>query len=144
MRHQELGYRANAMVVWDLPDGEVDAIGARIGTIPFVTLCYRRPRRPPDWPYNLFTMIHGRNREAVLGQVEALEQSLGRGPIPHAVLFSGRRFKQRGALYRGPEAPLTAESLGDPRKQARTAHVAPLPRASLPVLSAPLERGGCR
>lgn len=116
VRHQELGYRANAMVVWDLPDLLVDALGARIGTIPFVTLCYRRPRRIPDWPYNLFTMIHGRSREAVLEQVAAVEQALGLGPVPHAVLFSGQRFKQRGALYRGPrdapDLPRALETLG--------------------------------
>lgn len=102
VRHQELGYRANAMVVWDLPSTLVDALGAQIGGVPFVTLCYRRPRRLPDWPYNLFTMIHGRSREAVLAQVVELEEALGLGPVPHAVLFSGQRFKQRGALYRGP------------------------------------------
>lgn len=107
VRHQELGYRDNAMVVWDLPDPLVDALGARIRGVPFVTLCYRRPRRPPAWPYNLFTMIHGRSRDSVLSQVSALERDMGLGSVPHAVLFSGQRFKQRGALYRrtrgGPE-----------------------------------------
>lgn len=116
VRHQELGYRANAMVVWDLPDPLVDTLGARIATVPFVTLCYRRPRRLPDWPYNLFTMIHGRNREAVLAQVAQVEGRLGLGPVPHAVLFSGQRFKQRGALYRvpqdTPDLPRVSEALG--------------------------------
>jgi DNA-binding Lrp family transcriptional regulator len=100
VRHRELGYRANAMVVWDLPDDSVDALGQRIGALPFVTLCYRRPRRPPDWPYNLFTMIHGRNRESVLGQVQTMACALGLGSVPREVLFSASRFKQRGALYR--------------------------------------------
>jgi DNA-binding Lrp family transcriptional regulator len=143
VRHRELGYRANAMVVWDLPDGEVDELGARIGTIPFVTLCYRRPRRLPEWPYNLFTMIHGRSREAVLGQVAELQRSLGRGPIPHAVLFSGQRFKQRGALYRGTEAALAPESLGGSRKRLGNARPATLPLSGVPILSAPLEQGDC-
>ena len=102
VRHQELGYGANAMVVWDLPDAQVDALGRRIGALPFVTLCYRRPRRPPTWPYNLFTMIHGRDRAAVLTQVARLQTDLERelGPLDNAVLFSGQRFKQRGAFYR--------------------------------------------
>ncbi len=102
VRHQELGYGANAMVVWDLPDAQVDALGQRIGALPFVTLCYRRPRRPPTWPYNLFTMIHGRDRAAVLTQVARLQTDLERelGPLDNAVLFSGQRFKQRGAFYR--------------------------------------------
>jgi DNA-binding Lrp family transcriptional regulator len=104
VRHQELGYGANAMVVWDLPDEGVDDLGRRIGDLPFVTLSYRRPRRLPDWPYNLFTMIHGRDREAVLEQVETIKHTLDLGSVPSAVLFSGQRFKQRGAYYR-PTAP---------------------------------------
>ena len=102
VRHQELGYGANAMVVWDLPDAAVDALGQRLGTLPFVTLCYRRPRRPPAWPYNLFTMIHGRDRAAVLSQVAQLRAELETelGPLANEVLFSGQRFKQRGAFYR--------------------------------------------
>lgn len=99
VRHHELGYRANAMVVWDVPDGRVRELGHCLGEFAFVTLCYRRPRRLPDWPYNLFCMIHGRSREAVLGHVEELVQRCGVGDISHAVLFSRRRFKQRGALY---------------------------------------------
>ncbi len=99
VRHQELGYGANAMVVWDLPDARVDALGRRIGQLPYVTLCYRRPRRLPAWPFNLFTMIHGRDRVAVLAQVEAIKQDFALGTIPSAVLFSGQRFKQRGAFY---------------------------------------------
>ena len=99
VRHRELGYRANAMVVWDLPDQLVDRLGRSLGQMPFVTLSYRRPRRLPDWPYNLFTMIHGRNREVVLEQLEQIKQRLGLSDARHAILFSGRCFKQRGARY---------------------------------------------
>ena len=72
VRHHELGYAANAMVVWDVPDEAVGAIGRRMSELPFVTLCYRRERRPPTWPYNLFCMIHGRDRHTVLGQLAEL------------------------------------------------------------------------
>lgn len=99
VRHHELGYRANAMVVWDIPDDTVREIGRQLGSFPFVTLCYRRPRRPPAWPYNLFTMIHGRDREQVLARVEELVQRSGLVDVRHDVLFSRRRFKQRGARY---------------------------------------------
>ena len=111
VRHQELGYGANAMVVWDLPDAQVDALGQRIGALPFVTLCYRRPRRLPEWPYNLFTMIHGRDRAAVLSQVAQLKVDLETelGPLVNAVLFSGQRFKQRGAFYRTATATADAD-----------------------------------
>jgi DNA-binding Lrp family transcriptional regulator len=100
VRHHELGYRANAMVVWDVPDARVEQIGRRLGDIDCVTLCYQRPRRLPDWPYNLFSMVHGQDRDDVLACIGRLVEALGLGDIPHAVLFSGRRFKQRGACYR--------------------------------------------
>lgn len=99
VRHRELGYRANAMVVWDVPDAAVDDLGARMAAFPFVTLCYRRSRRPPDWPYNLYCMIHGRERRTVLAQLDAMVRALGITELPRAVLFSRRRFKQRGAVY---------------------------------------------
>ena len=99
VRHHELGYRANAMVVWDVPDTQVEAVGRRLGRVDCVNLCYRRPRRRPDWPYNLFCMIHGRNRDAVLERVQEIREALELEAIPFAVLFSQRRFKQRGARY---------------------------------------------
>lgn len=99
VRHHELGYRANAMVVWDLPDSQVDAAGRCVARQPFVTLCYRRPRRLPGWRYNLFCMIHGRDRATVLGHVETLRTLCGLGERPHDVLFSRQRFKQTGARY---------------------------------------------
>jgi DNA-binding Lrp family transcriptional regulator len=105
IRHHELGYRAKAMVVWNVPDQSVDEVGARVAALPFVTLCYRRPRRPPDWPFNLFCMIHGRDRNTVAEQVAAVRALPGLADIQHALLFSRRRFKQRGAtLSRTPEA----------------------------------------
>ncbi len=99
VRHHELGYTANAMVVWDVPDGRLDEIGDLLGDQDYVTLCYQRPRRLPDWPYNLFCMIHGQKRERVLQIIDAIVESEGLEDIPHKVLFSGRRFKQRGARY---------------------------------------------
>lgn len=105
VRHHELGYGANAMVVWDLPDPWVDPIGRELGRLSFVTLSYRRPRRPPQWPYNLFTMIHGRDRESVLAQVEQIRGRLPLSGVDCAVLFSGRRFKQRGARYGRDPSP---------------------------------------
>lgn len=99
VRHHELGYRANAMVVWDVPDHRVDELGRCLGRFDFVTLCYQRPRRRPQWPYNLFCMIHGRDRGAVLEKVEYLVETCDLQGVDHEVLFSRRRFKQRGAIY---------------------------------------------
>ena len=101
VRHHELGYRANAMVVWDVPDDAVDQLGYQLGRQDCVTLCYQRPRRLPQWPYNLFCMVHGRDRDDVLACVERMVEGLGLEQLPKSVLFSGRRFKQRGARYRG-------------------------------------------
>jgi DNA-binding Lrp family transcriptional regulator len=109
VRHRELGYRANAMVVWDVPDEEVSELGRCLSGFEFVTLCYRRPRRLPQWSYNLFCMIHGRDREAVLEKFNLMVESCGLEDIPKAVLFSRRRFKQRGALYRPSPTTLTEE-----------------------------------
>lgn len=99
VRHHELGFAANAMVVWDIPDADVDETGRRMARLPFVTLCYRRERRPPAWPYNLFCMIHGRDRQTVHAQIERLRAELGLAGIASAILFSCGRFKQRGARY---------------------------------------------
>ncbi len=100
VRHHELGYRANAMAVWNIQDEIVSDMGACMGKFEFVTLCYRRPRRLPEWPYNLFTMIHGQDRDAVFANIQLLTERCGLENIEHDVLFSTRRFKQRGAIYR--------------------------------------------
>jgi len=99
VRHHELGYRANAMVVWDVPDAEVRAVGRRAAAAPYVTLCYQRRRCLPDWRYNLYCMIHGKERAGVLAQIAALRANCDLMPYPYEVLFSRQRFKQRGARY---------------------------------------------
>ena len=106
VRHKELGYTANGMVVWDIPDDKVEELGMCIGKYDCVTLSYRRPRRLPDWSYNLFTMVHGSNRDEVTQKVEDIVKQCGLQKIKHTILFSTRRFKQRGASY--TEKDLTA------------------------------------
>lgn len=99
VRHHELGFTANGMAVWDIPDADVREAGRRIAASGRVTLCYRRPRQLPDWPYNLFCMIHGKDRNDVTARIAALNEVCGLAAYPHDVLFSLRRFKQRGAHY---------------------------------------------
>lgn len=99
VRHHELGFRANAMAVWDIPDDRVAAIGTALAAEPAVTLCYRRPRRPPHWPYTLFCMVHGRARAQVLAAIADINARHGLAAFGHDVLFSTRRFKQCGARY---------------------------------------------
>ena len=109
VRHKELGYTANGMVVWDIPDEKVEEMGLCIGKYDCVTLSYRRPRRLPDWSYNLFTMVHGSNREEVTQKVEEIVEKCGLENIEHNILFSTRRFKQRGASYT-PKTPGAAKT----------------------------------
>ena len=111
VRHRALGYRANAMVVWDVADDRVRDAGTALAVLPFVTLCYRRPRRPPLWPYNLFCMIHGRDRDAVRREVQEAAVLCGLSDVPRDVLFSRRAFKQQGARY-GAAGPTLEERKG--------------------------------
>ena len=99
VRHRTLGYAANAMVVWNIPDDQVQNLGRILARIPFVTLCYQRPRRLPHWPYNLFCMIHGVDRKRVLSQLTTLITDHGLEQHPHAVLFSTKAYRQRGGRY---------------------------------------------
>ena len=85
--------------MFDVPDDEVRAVGARAAAMPFVNLCYRRLRYPALWRYNLYCMIHGVNREDVVAQIAQLRAGCGLLNYPHAILFSKQRFKQRGARY---------------------------------------------
>lgn len=98
VRHHELGYRANAMAVWDVVEAESDALGRRLAAEPEVTLCYRR-RRAAGWPYTLYIMIHGRDRAAVRRTIDRIARDHGLDERPGAVLFSRHRYKQTGARY---------------------------------------------
>ncbi len=98
VNHLVTGFDANCMVVWDVPDEHLDAWGERAGSLPYVTLCYHRPRRPEHgWPYNLFTMIHGRDPAAVDEQIDELARSYL--PVDHDRLYSTETLKQTGARY---------------------------------------------
>ena len=109
VRHRELGYVANAMCVWDVPDapdaGMADALGETLARESGVTLCYRRERSLPDWRYNFFCMLHGRDRATVEKRLAELAAAHDLTRFPSAVLFSRRAFKQCGARYaQGPRA----------------------------------------
>ena len=99
VRHRALGYTANAMAVWDVPDDDVDAVAATFVRNARVTLCYRRKRLPPDWPYNLYCMVHAKSRNNALAVVDNLNATAGITRNVQSVLFSTRCFKQRGAVF---------------------------------------------
>jgi DNA-binding Lrp family transcriptional regulator len=99
LRHREIGFKANAMVVWNVPDEAVDAAGQRLAEAAHVTLCYRRNRVLPDWPYNLFAMLHGRDEGAVRQHIKAIMLQTGLHAYDSSILFSRRCFVQRGARF---------------------------------------------
>ncbi|WP_248797708.1 AsnC family protein [Pseudomonas sp. MWU13-2105] len=99
LNHRALGFGANAMLVLDIPDALVDAVGQRLGQTAGISLCYQRPRRLPQWRYNLFCMIHGRQRERVEAQIQALLEQHQLSDLPHQILFSTQAFKQCGARF---------------------------------------------
>ncbi len=99
--HYALGYKANGMTVWDVPDTRVDELGRRVGQLDFVSHCYRRPRRLPDWPYNLFAMAHGRDRAEVEDKTRRIAALLGRANRSHDILYSTRILKKAGLRIGG-------------------------------------------
>lgn len=94
--HYRLGYAANGMSVWDVSDDVVGDAGALVGALEFVTHCYRRPRHLPAWPYNLFVMVHGRNRAEVEEKVRVIADVLGTWSRGHEVLYSAEILKKTG------------------------------------------------
>ena len=99
--HYALGYRANAMSVWDIFDDSIDDAGKQVGALDFVTHCYHRPRRPPLWPYNLFAMVHGHDRAEVQEKIAHIAALLGDTCRAHALLYSTRILKKTGLRLAG-------------------------------------------
>ena len=99
--HYRLGYSANGMSVWDVPDEDIRAIGTQVGELDIVSHCYHRPRRMPDWPYNLFAMVHGHSQAEVRDKVNQIAQLLGDKIRQHDVLLSTRILKKTGLRIGG-------------------------------------------
>lgn len=98
--HYKLGFTANGMSVWDVADEAVDTLGAQVATLPGVSHCYRRPRRLPAWPYNLFVMLHGRSRAQVALQAQGIAKLLGPACRGHDILYSTAILKKTGLRLR--------------------------------------------
>ena len=99
--HYALGYKANGMTVWDVPDERVDELGGRIGALDFVSHCYQRPRHLPDWPYNFFAMVHGHDRGEVEELVNRIARLIGDADRGHEILYSTRILKKTGLRIGG-------------------------------------------
>jgi DNA-binding Lrp family transcriptional regulator len=100
VRHYELGFRSNAMCVWKINDpNERNKIALNLSAEPAITLCYERPARLPEWPYQLFTMIHARDDNELMGILDDIIKRNSLYDIQHEILRSTKRFKQSGAQY---------------------------------------------
>jgi DNA-binding Lrp family transcriptional regulator len=91
--HRAVGIIANGMCTWNVPDERVEEVGAVMAGFPEVTHCYERPRYP-DWPYNVYTMIHSYTREEC--EHVAKQISKATGIREYSILFSEREFKKTG------------------------------------------------
>lgn len=94
--HYALGWNANGMTVWDVMNDHIDELGQRVGALEFVSHCYRRPRHLPDWGYNLFAMVHGRNRDEVEAKSAQIAELLGSYCRTHSTLYSTQILKKTG------------------------------------------------
>jgi DNA-binding Lrp family transcriptional regulator len=98
--HYALGYRANGMSVWNVEDDMIAELGRQVGDLDFVSHCYERPRHLPLWPYNLFAMVHGYNREEVAFHVKEIAGMLLGVCRGYDVLYSTRILKKTGLRIR--------------------------------------------
>ena len=99
LHHRNAGFLANAMVVWQVPQDQVDACGEQMALFREVSHCYRRPVYP-NWPYPLFTMIHAETHSACMDVVKRIEERIGQ--FPHKSLFSTKEYKKTRVKYFTP------------------------------------------
>ncbi len=101
LRHKNVGYKVNVMLVWDIPEDAIAAVGASVSSHPAVTHCYKRNRRP-DFPYNFYTMVHAQSDDEytrILDELCALVRAQLGHDVPHEGLRSLRELKKIGMKY---------------------------------------------
>jgi DNA-binding Lrp family transcriptional regulator len=96
LRHQKAGYRGNAMVVWKVPEDQIPPVSRAMVTFPAVSHCYLRPPFP-QWPYNLYTMVHGQSEKDC--RLAAQKISKETGLKDYRLLFSKREHKKSSMRY---------------------------------------------
>ncbi|MFA5920240.1 MAG: Lrp/AsnC family transcriptional regulator [Methylococcaceae bacterium] len=99
--HYKLGYRFNGMTVWNVTDRIIDELGQKVGQLAFVSHCYHRPRHLPEWPFNLFAMVHGKTQADVDKQIQQIADLLGAANLGCDVLYSTKILKKTGFRSRG-------------------------------------------
>ncbi len=99
--HYKLGYTANGMTVWEVPLEVIDEAGRRLAALEYVSHCYRRPAKPPVWPYTLFAMVHAKDRAEVEARVAEMADLLDGLARSHTVLYSTKILKKTGLRIQG-------------------------------------------
>lgn len=94
--HYNIGIKANAMTVWDVADDCVNNLGLKVGQLDYVSHCYLRPRHLPDWPFNLFAMVHASDKQKINHMVKTIQLILGDKCRAHELLYSLRILKKTG------------------------------------------------
>ena len=96
LNHRKIGFKYNAMTVWDVPQESVENAGEAIALFSSVSHCYERPKKA-DWPYNLYAMIHARTRIQCLAEAKRVSEKIGF--LDYKLLFSVKEYKKTGVKY---------------------------------------------
>ena len=96
LRHREVGFTANGMIVWKVPDEKIEEVGAKLGAFPQVSHCYQRPVYP-DWPYSVFSMVHCKSIAEAEDMAKQIQKQVE--VDDYKILFSSREFKKTRVEY---------------------------------------------
>ncbi|WP_038041395.1 Lrp/AsnC family transcriptional regulator [Thermodesulfobacterium hveragerdense] len=96
LRHNLAGIEGNAMVAWKVEEERAEEVGQALAQRPYISHCYLR-KTYPDWPYNLYTMVHGKSREEVLSVVKEISEEFGLKE--YEILFTQREIVRKHAKY---------------------------------------------
>lgn len=96
LRHRQVGFTANGMIVWRVPEDKISDVGAKLGAFPQVSHCYERPTYP-DWPYNVFSMIHCKTHDEANEMAKTIQDQINIDD--YRILFSSREFKKTRVEY---------------------------------------------
>jgi DNA-binding Lrp family transcriptional regulator len=96
LRHRDVGFVANGMIVWKVPEERITEVGVKLGAFPQVSHCYQRPVYA-DWPYNVFSMIHCKSQDEAQEMAKTIQNQIN--VDEYRILFSAREFKKTRVEY---------------------------------------------
>ena len=96
LRHRDVGFTANGMIVWKVPDERITEVGEKLGSFPQVSHCYQRPVYK-DWPYSVFSMIHCKSEDEAKNMAKEIQKEIQ--VDDYKILFSAREFKKTRVEY---------------------------------------------